>query len=138
MNIAKFGQPTNIRAPPEVIHNEALDTCGFRCVDHGSLMVNARAPDDAYSGILPEQGLDEVFFCVCHPHNAYTRGKGCLGLAAGYYRQLEASFDEGCGNWGTKVARGLEVSQLRMWIQLGHANLTPKTATFWIVVIIKE
>lgn len=110
MNIAKLGQPTNIRAPPKVIHNEALDTCGLRSVDHGSLMVDARAPDNADSSILPEQGLDEVLFCVCHLQNTYTRGKGCFGFVSGYYRQLEAGSDEGCGDWGTEVARGLEVS----------------------------
>lgn len=58
MNIVELRQATNIRSPSEIIHNKALDTCGFRRIDHGSLVVNSRRPDNADSGILPEQSLE--------------------------------------------------------------------------------
>lgn len=58
MNIVELRKATNIRSPSEIIHNEALDTCGLRCIDHCSLMVNAGRPDNADNGILPEQSLD--------------------------------------------------------------------------------
>lgn len=58
MNIVELMKATNIRSPSEIIHNEALDTCGLRRIDHGSLMVNARRTDNADSGILPEQSPD--------------------------------------------------------------------------------
>lgn len=58
VNIVELRQSTNIWSPSEIIHDEALDTCGFRCIDHGSLMVNTSGPDDAHGSVLPEQSLD--------------------------------------------------------------------------------
>lgn len=57
-NIVEFRQCMNIWSPSKIIHNEAFDACGFRCIDHGSLMVNAGGPDDAHGSILPKQSLD--------------------------------------------------------------------------------
>ena len=57
MNVVELGQSTNIRSPSEIIHDEALYTCGLRRVDHSSLMMNAGRTDNADSGILPEQSF---------------------------------------------------------------------------------
>lgn len=57
VNIVELRQPVEIRSPSEIIHNEALGSCGFRRINHGSLEMNTGRPDNADSGILPDQGL---------------------------------------------------------------------------------
>lgn len=57
-NIVKFGQPADLWSPSKIVHDEPLDACGFRRIDHGDLRVNARRPDNAHGGILPQQSLD--------------------------------------------------------------------------------
>lgn len=57
MNIVELRQPMQIRSPSEIIHNKALDSCSFRRINHGSLVMYTGRPNNADGSILPDQGL---------------------------------------------------------------------------------
>lgn len=134
VHLVKLRQAVDVRAPAEVVDDEALHAGRHGRVEHGGLVADAGWSDDADGCVLAAEGLREGLGCVGGSDDGDAGREGGRRVGAGDDGYVVACLGECCCDWGAEVSGRLgEMVSMLYCFSVLMGGLTPKMATFLTV-----
>ena len=106
MDVIELWQSADVRAPAEIIDDEALHASGFSSVNQSDLMYDAGRANNANCGILARHSFGQLIVRILGFDDGYSGWESCHGMNPANYSDLKPGSHERSCDGCPKIARG--------------------------------